>query len=219
MIKNKISIILPTSNRYNVALENIQNIKHQNYSDFEIILCDDSDADYYKSESVHFQKELIKIPKTKYIYCARFDLDGKKDYGLARARNFGVIAAEGEYLVFLDDRITPANENVLSIFYNKLKSNKKVWCFGDKGAQKTSFVENFSAIRRSHLIDAGMFCERIDKYGGQSRELIARFVRQGFALEYVPAALARQVCKSGGWDKKDGEIVEMRKLLGKMWER
>lgn len=219
MTKNKISVILPTNNRYETALENIKNISQQKYPDFEIILCDDSDIAYFKDNSNQFQKDLSKIKNTKYIYCARFNADGEKDYGLARARNFGTIEADGEYLVFLDDRITPDNPNVLNVFFKYLKDNKKTWYFGDKGAHKTSFVENFSAIKRSYLIDAGMFCERIDKYGGMSRELIARFTRQGFTLEYVPEALARQICKSSGWDKKDVEIPEMRTLLNKMWER
>jgi len=219
MTKNKISVILPTSNRYDVALENVKNISQQNYPDFEIILCDDSDATYYKAGSEQFQKNLAQIKNTKYVYCSRFNINNEKDYGLARARNFGLIEADGEYLVFLDDRITPAEENVLSIFYNKLKGNKKTWFFGDKGAHKTSFVENFSAIKRSHIIDAGMFCERIDKYGGMSRELIGRFTRQGFNFEYVPEALAKQVCKSSGWDKKELEIVEMKQLLGRLFAR
>lgn len=214
------SVILPTSNRYHVVLENIKNIKLQSYSPLEIVVCDDSDREYYKANNADFLKELANLGVTKYFYVARFDHDGNKDYGLARARNFGVVEASGEYLIFLDDRITPAHEDMVAVFVRKLEESKsKVWYFGDKGAQKQSFVENCSAIRRSHIVDAGLFMERIDKYGGMSRELIGRFTRQSFRFVYVPEAKAKQVCKSSGWDRKPAQIEEMKKLLEKLFAR
>jgi glycosyltransferase involved in cell wall biosynthesis len=215
--KDMVSVILPTSNRYEVALENIKNILEQSYKMIEVIVCDDSDKDYFEKNSESFRQKLDKN-RCKYVYCARFDANGKKDYGLARSRNFGVIESEGEYLVFLDDRITPAEPNAISIFVSSLKPSKeKIWVFGDKGANKTSFVENFSAIRRSHIVVAGMFCERVDQYGGMTREIISRYTNQGFKFKYVPEAKGKQVCKSRGWDKKPEQISQMGKLLEKLW--
>ncbi len=219
MTKGLVSVILPTHNRHNVALENIQNILAQDYKQLEIIVCDDSDKKYYQKHNVEFRDNLANYGNVKYVYCARFDIDGNKDYGLARARNFGCMEADGEYLVFLDDRITPANPQMVSIFVEAVKKTKKTWFFGDKGSQKTSFVENCSAIRKSEMIDSGLFCERIDKYGGMSRELIGRFSRQGFTFAYLEAAKAKQVCKSGGWEKKEQEIPVMKALLNKIWNR
>jgi glycosyltransferase involved in cell wall biosynthesis len=221
MKKNHVSVILPTCNRYHVCLENIENIiKTQSFKYYEILVCDDSDKEYYTKESETFKEALKKFNNVRYFYCARFDIDGNKDYGIARARNFGVINAECEFLVFLDDRIT-TDSQLLYVFFNLLRDNydAKIWFFGDKGANKTTFVENCSAIKRSHLVDLGMFCERIDKYGGMTRELLARFQAAGFQFQYVPAALAKQVCKSGGWDKKEIEIPEMKALLKKIRER
>jgi glycosyltransferase involved in cell wall biosynthesis len=215
--KDMVSVIIPTSNRYEVALENIQNILAQSHKLLEVLICDDSDKEYFEKNSESFRQKLDK-DRCKYFYCARFDAYGKKDYGIARSRNFGVIESEGEYLVFLDDRITPANENSISIFVNSLKSCKeKVWVFGDKGGNKTSFVENFSAVRRSHIVIAGMFCERIDQYGGMTREIISRYTNQGFKFKYVPEAKGKQVCKSRGWDKKPEQISQMGTLLNKLW--
>ena len=214
--KDLISIIIPTHNRYEIALDNINNIKNQKYEKKEIIICDDSDQKYHNLNGKKFENNLQDL-NVKYIYCARFDDKGNKDYGLARARNFGVIESQGEFLVFLDDRITPDGELSLINLIKPLRSkNEKLWVFGDKGAQKTSFVENFSAIRRSNMVSAGMFCERIDQYGGMTRELHTRFSSQGFIFKYIPEAKAKQVCKSGGWDKKPEQISAMNLLLDKI---
>src|SRR5690606_3144502 len=217
--KDMASVILPTSNRYPVALENIENILAQSYNPIEVIVCDDSDKMYYQAEGKAFQESLKKWPNVKYVYCARFDHLGNKDYGLARARNFGVIESQGQYTILLDDRITPAQPDMIAVFVKRLSEGDKIWCFGDKGGNKSSFVENCSAILRHHLVDAGMFCERIDKYGGMTRELHGRFSRQGFKFVYLPDAKAKQVCKSRGWDKKPAQIEEMKKLVQRMTAR
>lgn len=217
--KDLISIIIPTCNRYDVCLKNVENIQKQNYTKREIIVCDDSEKKYFEKNSKSFQEQLLKL-KTKYIYCARFDADGKKDYGLARARNFGVIESQGEFLIFLDDRITPNGENSLLQLVKPLRESKnKLWVFGDKGSQKSSFVENFSAVRRNNLVTAGMFCERIDQYGGMTRELHTRFKNQGFAFKYIPEAKAKEVCRSDGWEDKPKQISAMNLLLDKLLQR
>jgi hypothetical protein len=66
------------------------------------------------------------------------------------------------------------------------------------------------------MVSAGMFCERIDQYGGMTRELHTRFSSQGFIFKYIPEAKAKQVCKSGGWDKKPEQITAMNSLLDKL---
>jgi glycosyltransferase involved in cell wall biosynthesis len=99
----------------------------------EIIVCDDSDRDEFNKNSKNFRKEILAHPNVQYQYVARFDIDGNKDYGLARARNFGTIAANGEFLVFLDDRITAADKVLVQVFVEKLRSTSaKLWLFGDK---------------------------------------------------------------------------------------
>lgn len=209
---------MPTYNRYEIAVQNVKNILLQDYHKIEVVVCDDSDKDYYLAGGAAFKKTILQDPRVKYEYCARFDIDGNKDYGLARARNFGVIRADGEYLVFLDDRITPAVPDALKIFAEKLDSSKeKFWYFGDKGGQKSNFVENFSAVRKAHIVDGGYFFERIDKYGGMTREVFARYTHQGFNFRYIPEVKAKQLCKSQGWDKKPEQIIEMRAMLEKLW--
>lgn len=219
-VKDKISVILPTCNRYKTVLENVKNILNQDYPDFEIIVCDDSHptTELGKKEFLDFIEKNSK--KVKYFYVAQFDKDGNKDYGLARARNTGVIESEGEFLVFLDDRITPDIPNFFQIFAGALKSKNKTWFFGQKdNANKESFVENCSAIKRYYIIDAGGFNERINQYGGQSREIIFRYAHQGFKFEYLPEAKAKQIAKSDNWEVKNKQIENTKSILMKIYRR
>lgn len=219
MKKNLVSVIIPTCNRYDVAARNVANLQGQNWPNIEIIVCDDSDKEEYHRNSSDFRTEILAYPQVYYHYVARFDIDGRKDYGLARARNFGITHSDGEFMVFLDDRVTAANKKLVRRLVMRLqKDTGKLFVFGDKGSQKKSFVENCSAVRRKHIVDAGMFCERIDEYGGMTREIHRRLSHQGFQFEYVPAAKAKQLHKSTGWDEKPSHIMRMRQRLTRMFD-
>lgn len=212
-----LSVVIPTCNRYEVALQNVANIMRQSLKSFEVIVCDDSDKSYKSSHSKDFCSK-IKLMGAHYHYCARFREDGSKEYGLARARNIGTLESRGEALLFLDDRITPVSGDAFEVMRSALMSReRKTWVYGDKGSGKRIFVENFSAVRRSDLIESGMFCERIDQYGGATREIIARMTAQGFSFVYVPSAQARPICQSSGWESKPEQIKRMDSLIARMW--
>jgi glycosyltransferase involved in cell wall biosynthesis len=188
-----VSVIIPTCNRYEVLLRNVRNIRKQDHP-VQILVSDDSHIDDYKRN-----KKLVGEIKKKvdvYNYTATYDHEGNKLYGLGRARNFGLIEAKGEFVVFFDDRITPAIPNLISIFVTKLinSQQKKLWLFGNKGANKTSFVENCSATRRHEVITGGMFPETINHYGFMTREVYSRFLHQGFKFVYMDHALAKPLC-------------------------
>lgn len=214
-INNNISVIIPTYDRYEILEKNINNINSQNIEIKEIIICDDSNKNYFRENKDKLQK-IQQCKNVIYKYCARFDIDGNKDYGLARARNFGIINCSSDIIVFLDDRLTPANQNSIETLTKKLINNKeKLWVFGNKGSDKKSFVENFSAIRKSNILKSGCFFERIDMYGGMTREVIARFSTQGYKFLYIQDALAEQLAKSSNWDVKEKQLINMRKFLEK----
>jgi hypothetical protein len=78
------------------------------------------------------------------------------------------------------------------------------------------FVENFSAIRRDHIIRAGMFNERINEYGGMSQELRARLSTQGFELIYLPEATAKQMLSSRMSLARRLNILHMKDLMYKL---
>ena len=114
----------------------------------------------------------------------------------------------------MDDRLTPENRESLQLLTDQLiNSIDKIWVFGNKGSDKKSFVENFSAIRKINIMRSGCFLERIDKYGGMTREIIARFTTQGYQFKYVPTAKAKELTKSSNWEEKDKQIIEMKDFM------
>ena len=88
MPKALVSIIIPTFN-YAPYLPNLfRNLQAQTYKDLEVIVVDDGSTDDTKT--------LVQTncPKATYIY--------QENQGLSAARNTGIRAAHGEYLIFLD---------------------------------------------------------------------------------------------------------------------
>ncbi|HLB57387.1 MAG TPA: glycosyltransferase [Gammaproteobacteria bacterium] len=142
--------------------------------------------------------------------------DAEKGYGLAKARNIGAIKSLGEIIIFNDSRIMPASD-AIEKFVEKLRTRQNTWMFGNKGANKKSFVENFSAVRRSEFMRFGMFCERINEYGGMSQEVRTRWELQGNCTEYVEDVMATVLCKSHKTREKRRGIINMKLLLTKMY--
>lgn len=213
-----VSVIVPTFNRAKSVLKILDALKNQTHKNLEILIADDGSTDATIAEAIgwHCKNEEMTM---RYLLTGAVPSSGVKDYGLARARNCAAIEAQGEFLMFLDSRMVP-DENAISEFLKEIwveQSEKpdKVWLFGDKGAQKQSFVENFSFIRRDHFIGGGMCSERIDRYGGMSQELRERFKRQGFSFRYVGAAKAETIEKTSMANRRR-DIVEMKLRLYKM---
>jgi len=149
---------------------------------------------------------MINLP-VKYIH------SGQDDYGLARARNMGIIAATGDVLVFCDERMI-MEEDAVQVFVDNLV--EKAWLFGKKGVDKNTFVENFSCVSRTELIEAGMFNERITEYGGMSQEIRSRTRAQHFTHRYISEAKCNPMGKSSNRTRKRKEIIAMKDLLWKV---
>ncbi|GAB4129687.1 MAG: hypothetical protein OHK0045_04890 [Raineya sp.] len=85
----KFSLIIPTYNRANLIPKNLQSILEQSHQDFEVIIVDDGSTDNTQAVVCNFLNEKIhyfKIP------------NGER----AKARNFGIQQAKGEFVSFLD---------------------------------------------------------------------------------------------------------------------
>ena len=163
-----------------------------------IVIVDDEKKDVWQSAYLDFPLKLL---------CTN-----KAGYNLAMARNIGIIHAQGEYIMFCDSRLDP-DKDAITNFLSKARRDKKVWLYGEKGGNKKTFVENFSFIRREHLISAGMFNERVDRYGGMSQELRERYRSQGFEFRYVESAKATQLVRSKKGGTKRADIVAMKFLM------
>ena len=218
------SVIVPTYNRKMQVLEILQSIKEQSYPNIEVIIGDDgSDEERFLEDIIEWKEKnnlTVKIVRTNNDILRE---KGIKTYGLAEARNRAVCEAEGDYLVFIDSRIKPDPDAIMSF---KLaiddstavseSATKKVWYFGDKGPKKKSFVENFSAVNRELFIRFGMFNERINKYGGASQEIRTRWQSQGGKFFYLDSAKAGVISGSKKDTQRKKDIIKMKDLLFKL---
>ena len=214
--EDTVSVITPTHK----GLDNLKAIflalKDQTVKIAEWIIVDDlANWDGYapRTETEIWAEELKADFDIKYLNTKN------KGYGLAQARNMGIIEARGKYLLLLDNRILPsptAIEHFLKTHKRLELSLCKYWLFGDKGGNKSSFVENFSFIKRSDLIKAGMFNERIDRYGGMSQEVRERWQAQGNQTSYVILAKAIQGSGTHLTNERRADIIAMKLKLYKM---
>ena len=86
----QISVIIPTYNRVNLLNRAINSVLRQTFSDFEVIVVDDSSEDDTKAVV-----ETLKDPRIRYI-CH------DENRGAAAARNTGIRVSRGEHIAFLD---------------------------------------------------------------------------------------------------------------------
>lgn len=202
-----ISVIMPTKDNPEAFIDSFVGALGQDYPKYEVIVADSGDMPVRKL--VEEAKKKVRVP-IKYIH-----FPNRGNYTLAEARNRAVIEAEGEYLVFCDDRIK-MEPNAVSVFADARKP--KTWLWGAKDGVGKNFVENFSCVSRKDLIDGGMFAEAIRWYGGMTQEIRSRFdLGRGFRFAFIGRAKANETGKSRSkWTKKDS-IIEAKWTLYKMY--
>lgn len=198
-----VSIILPVCENQAATRKNIMAIANSNYKNIELIIIDDGEE--MQVELISELKFLLNCP-VRYIY------NYENDYGLARARNKGIIEATGDLIVFLDQRMI-VEPYAISELVNNVAERK--WVYGNKNGKK-DFVENFSCIYRDDIIRAGMFNERINHYGGMSQEVRSRTRMQGIQHVYIESAKAVPEGKSRNKWQRRYEIMQMKNKLFKM---
>lgn len=203
-----VSVVIPVHNSGETLRKNLNAIADQTYKNIEIVVVNDN------AEETEYFRDIVSDFSNYVSYPVRFIDSSNSDYGLARARNIGVIEATGEILVFCDERQIMAKDAVQQFVANVKPS---YWLYGNKGFKK-EFVENFSCIIREDAINFGLFNERINEYGGQSQELRERMHGQGIITEYIESAKATPTGKSANRTRKRNSIIKMKNRLAKMYE-
>lgn len=213
-----VSVIIPTADRSGILMKTLAHLITCDYQNLEIIVCDDSST----ADDAIKNYEVIKAIREqgrhtiKYFRTALFRPDHSKSYGLARARNLGIIEAEGRWLMFLDDRFSISSD-AISKFVSRRK--EKVWLWGIKDGFKKGFVENFSFIDRKSIIKIGMFNTSIDQYGGMSQDCRSRAEMSDIKFENIEEATATSLIKSSNRIHKNADIAKSKiqcyKLYGK----
>lgn len=203
-----VSIIIPTFNNEDILEKLLKRCDELDYPNKEIIVCDDNSTD--DTRTVVEKQRLESFTPIKYINTQT------EGYNLAMARNMGIIESEGEYLMFCDDRMLPEKDSIKAFLQVLENKDKKLWVFGDKGAGKDSFVENFSMVKRQELVDIGLFNQVIKEYGGTTQEIRARWRRNNGMVWFQNMAVAKEQKSSRAAKTKRDEIIRMKYLLKKL---
>lgn len=203
-----VSVIVPVYDKPEIIRLCLNAIANQTYKNIEIIVCDDG-LTLDKRDVIQEQQRYVNVP---FRYLRTLNYHEPNDYGLARARNIGTIEATGEIIVYCDQRMI-MEPDAIEEFVRYLKPRH--WLYGNKGSKK-EFIENFSCIYRQDVINAGMFCERMDAYGGLSQETRTRIRNQGIQTEFIESAKALAKGKSSNRNRKRAEIIKMKSRLFKM---
>ena len=108
-----VSVIIITYCRpVQMLLRAVNSARHQTYSNLEIIVVDDSPATFAQRDAV--QEAIQSLQDIRIVY-----LRHEKNMGACVARNTGIAAATGQYIMYLDDddELLPDNiERRLHVF-------------------------------------------------------------------------------------------------------
>lgn len=109
-----ISVVIPLYNYSQYILENLQYIEKQTYKDWEVIIVDDASTDSPMDVLAGHLSDRIQYLK----------LSSNQGYGYAK--NVGIRASSGEYIVVLDadDLLTPVS---LELRLHALKKSNRAW--------------------------------------------------------------------------------------------
>lgn len=210
--KPSVSVVVPIYENLDVIRACLNAIANQDYPNLEIIIADDR-CDVDVDSVINSFKQTVSFPVAHLNNTIVSGGELYDDYGLARARNKGILAATGDIIVFCDQRQI-MEPNCVTELVNSLIP--RTWVYGNKGRANPDFVENLSAIYRDEIITAGMFCERITQYGGMTQEVRSRTRKQGIKHIYVESAKATPMGKSSNRNTKKADIIKSKNTLFKM---
>jgi len=164
----RVSVIIPTYNRWSILAKSLSILRNQSFKDFEVIIVDDA------SEQAPPKLE----PDIRYFRL-------KKRTGSPAARNLGATHAKGKYLLFLDDDIILSRTYIEELFRN-IEANENASAI----AGRLIYVKNgvFSAPKK-------IFSEpvKVAKFSG---DIVGSFDRKTRKIVEVPtlhvAAMVRK---------------------------
>ena len=127
------SIIVPVYNRPDEVADLLASLDAQTDRGFEIILVEDG-----STVPCRPQAEAYKSPmRLKYYY--------KENEGRSIARNYGIVRADGDFLVFVDSDCVLPPDYIASL-RAALKAHPETDCFGGPDAAHDSFTDTQKAI-------------------------------------------------------------------------
>jgi len=155
-----VSVIIPTLDRKKQLLNCVNSIIASNFKDYEIIIIDNGSKSSI-SEIVNTNPEIIRV------------ITNTKNKGLACARNQGILASNGEYLLFVDDDNILEN-NMIRMMVDTLHDRNdvgivapktfykddpyRIWFYGAGLNRMTSRAEfpYFDVVDKKNVINSNM---------------------------------------------------------------
>lgn len=191
---SKFSIIIPIYNVESYIKKCLDSVVNQSYKNFECILVCDKSAD----DSVIIAKNYADKYNFKYIY--------KEKTGLSEARNMGIDASTGEYILFLDGD-DYFEDNVLEILHDNLSDKPDLLRFQVRKVypnktidyqeipfDTTSGIEAFNRIINYHFIEnAWIYCYKTEFYKKNKFLFMKNCIAEDFGLVPLIIAKARTV--------------------------
>jgi GT2 family glycosyltransferase len=192
-----LSIVIPSYNRRDLVLGLLRDVYAQEGVDFEVIVVDDRSPD----DSVEAIRR--EFPRTQVLV-------NEKNSGPAVARNRGVLAAKGEFVVGFDSDVTIPDKQLLKKITEAFTAEPTVaclalrilkpdghsddverWChplplrYADHPFLTSYFSGTAYAMRREAMIKAGLYPE-IFYMHHEEVELAFRLLDQGDTIRHCP---------------------------------
>ena len=196
------SIIIPTYNRLPILEKCLRALESQTYeqpiTQYEVIVVDDGSTD-----------NTIPWLEANGTEFPHLQLLTQSHQGPAAARNLGVEAAQGNFIIFIDSDLV-VTDNFLQAHANNLvkygKNSNPIFTYGrvintcnfDCPTSEPYKLTDFSAaffatgnvaIARHWLIEAGLFDPDFQQYGWEDLELGIRLKKLGLKLIKSPEAV------------------------------
>lgn len=143
----KISVIIPAYNIDKFIGECIESLKIQTLTEFQVVLVNDGSTD----RTLDIIEDLIENDN-------RFSVINKKNEGVNRAREDGLKASSGQYILFIDGDDFIASNTLELLYNNAIKYKSDIVCYDsiiywdDKSIKKTT--EDFIVKNQQEYLEA-----------------------------------------------------------------
>ena len=205
MNKELVSCIIPTYKRCNTLERAIYSALHQSYTNLEVLVVDDNEKG--SSQSVEIAKLINNIADSRVRLVTQDEhING------AKARNEGILKAQGEYVAFLDDDDEWLPDKIekqvdylknnghlsgCSVLYNEYKKGVLVHScpvytedniFQKIFRREVAVFTSTVLLKRDCLIKSGMFDISLRRH--QDLQMLLRFTKE-FKLGVLPEYLVK----------------------------
>lgn len=192
-----ISVIIPSYNVEKFIVKCLKSLQNQTFSDFEVIIIDDSFLDNTKKLIKDFIKDDIRF--------SLIEIDHQKKYSAGRKRNIGIEKSVGEFIAFVDSDDYVEKEMLERAYRYSVGNDTDICLFNVRQVDK-----------RGNLIKTSNICDTNFNVVYTKDNFIENFVKYWLSVESVHYA-CNKLYKSSTIKKNnvkyDNEIILAEDVL------